>query len=397
LCGENFITQISDNINFFIENKIKIVKASNNNEVSSHGFIIEKPFIDYSFEQLFLRDTLKFSIDLKNKLFNNKKILITGGAGSVGSGLVIEILKFNIKKIYILDNNEYNMFKLKNLIDDNIQRKKVEYCLANIENKKILEIVFNKFKPDIIFHAAALKHVIFLENNIRQAILTNVIGTKNVLDVAIRYSVKYFIHVSTDKAADPKTILGYTKLISEEICKNLSKSKIVIGIVRFGNVFNSYGSVAEKFKSQIITSKKIQLSHPKVERFFMSANEATSFILSTLEIISKGIKKKCRIFICDMGGQVKIIDLAKKMLFLSGRIPERGISNKFYGLNKIEKISEKLLSTSEKIISNPENRIYEIEKIKKKININNIIKLAYGKLDNKKLKLKLDYMIKTNK
>jgi FlaA1/EpsC-like NDP-sugar epimerase len=296
-----------------------------------------------------------------------------------------------------LDNNEYNIFKLKNSINDNIQRKKVEYCLANIENKKILEIVFNKFKPDIVFHAAALKHVIFLENNIRQAILTNIIGTTNVLDVAIRYSVKYFIHVSTDKAADPKTILGYTKLISEEICKNLSKSKIVIGIVRFGNVFNSYGSVAEKFKSQIITSKKIQLSHPKVERFFMSANEATSFILSTLEIISKGIKKKCRIFICDMGGQVKIIDLAKKMLFLSGRIPERGISNKFYGLNKIEKISEKLLSTSEKIISNPENRIYEIEKAKKKINTNNIIKLAYAKLDNKRLKLKLEYLIKTNK
>lgn len=397
LCGDNFISQINRNINFFIKKKIKIVKASNNKEISRHGFIVEKPFTDFSFEQFFLRETLKFNKNLKNKFLNNKKILITGGAGSIGSGLVKKILEFNINKIYIVDNNEYNIFKLKNIIDEQKKSVNVEYFLVNIENKKLLEIIFSQHRPDIVFHAAALKHVLFLENNIRQAILTNIIGTKNVLDLALKYRVKYFIHISTDKAADPKTILGYTKFVSEEICKNFSKSKISIGIVRFGNVFNSYGSVAEKFKNQIEKSTKIQLSHPNVERFFMSANEATNLILSSLEIIYKKNSKKCRTFICDMGKQVKIMDLAKKMLFLSGRIPGNGISKKFYGLKKIEKISEKLLTSSEKIIGNPLKRIYEIEQSSRKVNLNKIIKLVNSKIDNIILKSKFKYLVKINK
>ena len=200
--------------------------------------------------------------------------------------LVRSLIKFNVKKIFIIDNNEHNVFQLINEIEENRSFKKVQFKILNIEDPKILNSFFMEINPDIVFHTAALKHVNFLEDNIPQAIKTNVLGTENVLKASRIFNVKYFVHISTDKAADPKNILGITKLISEIKCqKYFVKNKMKIAIVRFGNVFNSKGSVAEKFRTKLLKVKKIFITDPNVTRYFMSSEEAGNLIISALEIL----------------------------------------------------------------------------------------------------------------
>ena len=394
LCDKNFISLISNDIDFFIKKRIKIVQASNNYEVDNHGFIIEKPFKDYSFEELFLRKTLNLDLIKNSSLFKNKKIVITGGAGSIGSGLVKKLINFDVKKIYVIDNNEYNIFKLRNSIDKVEHTSKIEYYLTNIDNANLLNLNFKKIKPNIVFHAAALKHVVFLEKNVSQGIISNVLGTKNTILAAAKNNTQYFVHISTDKAADPKNVLGYTKLLSEYVCHNFKKSNMNIGIVRFGNVFNSFGSVAETIRNQIFQVKKIKLSHPSVERYFMSITEATNLIISTLQIISKNQnKKKCRTFICDMGTPIKIKDLAIKILYLSGRIPEKYISKSYYGLKNMEKLTENLISKKEKIIKIINNRIFEISCKFKKIDEKRLIQIIAQDFNNTELKRNLIKLI----
>jgi FlaA1/EpsC-like NDP-sugar epimerase len=394
LCSKIFITLISEDIDFFIKKKIKIVHASNNYEVDNHGYIVEKPFTDYSFEELFLRKTLNLDLTKNRKFLKNKKILITGGAGSIGGGLIKKLIKLNIKKLYVIDNNEYNIFRLKNSIDMDKYKKKIEFSLTNIENVDLLNLDFKRIKPNIVFHAAALKHVSFLESNIRQAVLTNVIGTYNTILSAVNNQTKYFVHISTDKAADPKNVLGYTKILSEYVCHNFKDTKMKIGIVRFGNVFNSYGSVAETFKSRILNVKKIKLSSPNVERYFMSIDEATNLIISTLELISENKNlKRCRTFICDMGTPIKIKNLALKMLYLSGRTSKKYISNSYYGLNNMEKISENLISKKEKIINIINEKILEINSKYKIVYFNKIKKIITDASKNHKIKRDIKKMI----
>lgn len=206
ICDHLAFYNLNKDINFFIKKKIKIVRASTNKDVKDHGFIIEKPFRDFSFEEIFFRNTLKTDHKTINKILSNKKILVTGGAGSIGGALVKKILEFNIKKIFILDNSEYNVFRFKVHNEHKKSFSKVKFIISNIENYKSLSNNIHKLKPDIVFHAAALKHVSFLEDNIKQGIYTNIIGTKNILKASVENKVKYFIHVSTDKA-DRKSVV----------------------------------------------------------------------------------------------------------------------------------------------------------------------------------------------
>ena len=176
-----------------------------------------------------MRKTLNLDLIKNSSLFKNKKIAITGGAGSIGSGLVKKLINFDVKKIYVIDNNEYNIFKLRNSIDKVEHTSKIEYYLTNIDNANLLNLNFKKIKPNIVFHAAALKHVVFLEKNVSQGIISNVLGTKNTILAAAKNNTQYFVHISTDKAADPKNVLGYTKLLSEYVCHNFKKSNMNIG------------------------------------------------------------------------------------------------------------------------------------------------------------------------
>lgn len=388
ICNLRFLRLVTEDIEFYIKKKIKIVKASTNKEIQIHGFIIEKPFSDFSFEQLFLRKKLRNNYK-NNSIVKNKTVLITGGAGSIGSGIVKNLLSQKPKLIVILDNNEYNIFKLnESLNKSNKFQKNIVFSLTNIENKVFVDEEFKKYKPDIVFHAAALKHVIFLENNVKQGILTNVFGTKNILESSKKYKIKYFIHISTDKAADPKNILGFTKKISEYICQTYKKN-LKIGIVRFGNVFNSYGSATEKFKNKINNSEKIYLSDPDVERYFMSNAEASNLIMLTLNHLKTSNNKGCKTFIFKMDKPIKIKDLVIKMIYLSGRNPNKILSSKYYGLNDIEKMSEKLIDTSDVITNSYNDKIIQVETKPQNINLSYLRKIIISNFNNIKIKQKL--------
>ena len=343
ICNRKYNNQITELIDFLIKNKIIIVQASTNYEIENHGYIVQKYFKDFSFRDIFLRETLKINKKLISSDLNNKRILVTGGGGSIGSNLVINLTKLNPKKIFVIDNNEYAIFNLlEKFKKKNI--KKINYKLLDINNYNNLKNYIKKVKPNIIFHTAALKHVKFLEENPIEAVKTNIYGTKNVLDLAIKYKTKKFIHISTDKAAEPKSILGISKFISEIICTNIPSKKTKIGIIRFGNVFDTNGSVSEIFRNRIINNSKIQISHKSAERFFMSKDESSNLLLNVQNYLNR--EKNIQMFTHDMGNPVRILELAKKMIFLSGRSSRIFISKKFLGLSKGEKLKEKGMSRS---------------------------------------------------
>ena len=371
ICDDSNKKKYFENIDYFINKKIIIVQASTNYEIQNHGFISQKLFKDFSFDDIFLRKTLKINKAETLKSIKGKKIVITGGAGSIGGYLAKNLINYKPKKIYIIDISEYNIFKLKNLLNYD-EKKIIEFKIINIENYPQVNNYFKFIKPDIIFNTAALKHVNFLEENFNQGLKTNYVGTKNLLKSANKNNVNFFVHVSTDKAANPINNLGITKMLSELICEKLSsKINLKVGIVRFGNVFDSYGSVGEIFKENILNSKKIEISDPNVKRFFMSKDEAANFLIYVSKVlINEKQYTKSRTFIYDMGKPIKIIDLARKIIFLSGRPHQKYLSNKFYGLNKSEKISESLMNKNEIKIQTYNNLITEIAN---KINVHSMV------------------------
>ncbi len=370
VCDKSVNKKYLSNIEFLIEKKIVIVQASTNFEIENHGFITQKLFKDFSFEDIFLRKTLKLNQKETLKYVKNKVIFVTGGAGSIGTYLVKNLLKYSPKRIIIVDNNEYNLFRSKNIINESYQ-KLINFKIANIDDKSEIDSIIKHFRPNIVFNTAALKHVNFLEENPNQGLKVNYRGTKNVINSCNKHNVKIFIHVSTDKAANPINTLGVSKFLSEISCHNeFKKNKTKIGIVRFGNVFDSYGSVSEIFKNNILNSKKIKISNPNVERYFMSKDEAANFLIYVYKILYfENNNNHVRTFIYNMGEPIKIIDLAKKIIFLSGRPYEKFLSKKYYGLQNIEKISENLLNSHEIILRKYKRLIIEISSGKKFIKI----------------------------
>ena len=369
LCDQKYKKTILKNIDLLIKQNIVLVRASTNKEILNHGFIVQKPFIDFSFDDIFLRK--KLNIYKSNlEIFENKKILITGGCGSIGSNLVLILSKIKGIKIFVVDTNEYNTFGLLNLKIEKKYLSKINIKNINIENE--LEVInyIKDIKPYYVFNTAAVKHVKLIEENPLRAIKTNIVGTANVLKGSSQAKVKGFIHVSTDKAAEPINLLGITKKVSELIARKYSKKiNMKVGIVRFGNVFDSFGSVSELFRHNILNNKKISISNPDVERFFMSKLEATNFLITSLNLLLKNkYKNQSKLYIYDMGKPIKIIELAKKMIFLSGRDISKNINKKFYLLNKNEKISETLIGKNEKIIMKHNDGISEVAYINDKIN-----------------------------
>jgi FlaA1/EpsC-like NDP-sugar epimerase len=357
-CNKKYNYQITEVVNFLINKKIIIVQASTNYEIENHGYIVQKYFKDFSFRDIFLRETLKINKNLIAKDINNKKILVSGGGGSIGSNLILNLIKFKIKRIFVVDNNEYSIFKLREKLPVAIIDK-IDFKILDINDVSSLKKYIKKIKPNLIFHTAAIKHVGFLEKNPVEGVRTNVFGTKNLLEAAVKYKVKKFIHISTDKAADPKNILGITKFFSELVCANSVSKKTKIGIVRFGNVFDSSGSVGEIFRNKIVNSKKICISHKLAERFFMSKEESSNLILNIQNYMNN--KNRIQMYTHDMGTSVNILELAKKMAFLSGRNPDNVISKKFTGLMQGEKLKEQLLNDFETIVHKDRNNIIQFQ------------------------------------
>jgi len=293
---------------------------------------------DISVTDLLARHPQDLDKEKISSFIENKTILITGAGGSIGSEIVRQCIKFNAKKLILLDHSEYNLYQ----IEQEVSHKADVVCaMQSVINKKQLQKTFEKHKPQIVIHAAAYKHVPMVEANIDEGILNNIVGTKNCIDVAIENNVEKFILISTDKAVRPTNVMGTTKRICELYAqnavslKNTAANYTEIVTVRFGNVLGSSGSVIPKFKKQIESGQNVTVTHPDITRYFMLIPEACELVLQAGAIGTGG-----EIFILDMGEPIKIVDLAQKMIDLSGR---DDIEIEFSGLRPGEKLYEELL------------------------------------------------------
>ncbi len=286
----------------------------------------------------------------KDKIYdfiNNKVIFISGAGGSIGSELSRQIINMNPKTIILYDNSEFNLFKITNqitkLIDNNKNQTLLKSILGDIVNHNKLNIIFKKYKPNIVFHAAAYKHVNIVENNKIESIRNNVLGSYNLINTSVDFNVENFMFISTDKAIRPTSIMGASKRISEIILLNYRKSnQTKLSLVRFGNVINSNGSVIPLFQDQIKSGGPVTVTHPDVTRYFMSIAEAVGLVLEA----SIQAKHKDK-FILNMGKPIKILDIAKKMISLSGHTNSLDEDNgdikiEFIGLRSGEKMHEDL-------------------------------------------------------
>ena len=290
---------------------------------------------DISVEDLLARHPQDLDKDKISKFIQDKTILITGAGGSIGAEIARQCEIFGAKKLILLDHSEYNLYA----IMEELQKVAVTPVMQSIANLSDMDETFKKYKPEIVIHAAAYKHVPLVESNIYEGIVNNVMGTKNVIDTAIKYGVQKFVMISTDKAVRPTNVMGATKRICELYAQNVlsleNSNTTDIVAVRFGNVLGSSGSVIPKFKAQIESGKNITVTHPDITRYFMLIPEACELVLQVGAIGTGG-----EIFILDMGEPIKIVDLAQKMIELSGK---KDIKIEFSGLRPGEKLYEELL------------------------------------------------------
>ena len=327
----------------------------------------------------------------------NKVVMVTGGGGSIGSELCRQIAKFSPKLLLILDIYENNAYELENEIISNFKNLKEKVLIASVREEKRLENIFNEYKPQVIFHAAAHKHVPLMERNPEEAIKNNVIGTLNVAECAHKYGAERFVLISTDKAVNPTNVMGASKRMCEMIIQAIDKnSNTEFVAVRFGNVLGSNGSVIPLFKKQIAKGGPVTLTHKKITRYFMLIPEAAQLVLQAGAYAKGG-----EIFVLDMGNPVLIYDLAKDLIKLSGFEPEIDIKIEITGLRPGEKLYEELLMDEEGLRKTSHEKIfiakpgeYDFEMLK--LGVNALKKIAdLGDVET--LKTALQFIVKTYK
>ncbi len=299
---------------------------------------------DIKIEDLLEREPIKMdNVNIVREVVD-KTVLVTGAAGSIGSEICRQLMRYQPKKVIMLDQAESPMydlqFELKNTYKDQLER--MEFVIANVKDKARMEEVFEAFHPNLVYHAAAYKHVPFMEENPYEAVYINVFGTRNVADLAIKYGVQKFVMISTDKAVNPTNVMGATKRMAEIYIQSRSTEQTHFVTTRFGNVLGSNGSVIPLFKKQLAAGGPLTVTHKDIIRFFMTIPEACNLVLEAGAMGEGG-----DIFVFDMGKPVKIYDMAKKMIQLSGR---HGIEIKEVGLRPGEKLYEELLATKENTI-----------------------------------------------
>lgn len=321
------------------------------------GEIVFNQIRDVSIDDLLGRDQIKLDTSSLRSMIENKTILVTGGGGSIGSELCRQIAKYSPNKLIILDIYENNAYDIQLELKRNYPDLDLEVCIESIRDRKRMKYVFDHYRPDIVFHAAAHKHVPLMEDSYISAVKNNVLGTKNLLDMADKYKVKKFVNISTDKAVNPTNIMGATKRIIEIMLQTINNhSETDFVAVRFGNVLGSNGSVIPLFKKQIKEGGPVTVTHKDIIRYFMTIPEACQLVLQAGAIAKGG-----QIFILDMGEPVKILDLAENLIRLSGYIPYEDIQIEFTGLRPGEKLYEELLLNLENSDKTEFEKIY-IEK-----------------------------------
>jgi len=294
-------------------------------------------------EDLLGRKPIKLDEKNISDTINNKTILVTGAAGSIGSEIVRQVVNFNPSKIILLDQAESALYDFEMELISLGKNKNIEVAIGDITQPDRMERLFAYFKPQVIFHAAAYKHVPLMEDNPTESVNTNVFGTKVLVDLSLKYNAERFVMVSTDKAVNPTNVMGASKRIAEIYTQSAnSEGKTKFITTRFGNVLGSNGSVIPLFEKQIENGGPVTITHPEVTRYFMTIPEACQLVLE-----AGAMGKGGEVFVFDMGKSMKIIDLAKNMIRLSGFEPEKDIKIKITGLRPGEKLYEEVLSDKE--------------------------------------------------
>jgi len=298
-----------------------------------------------SMEALLGRQSITHPRDVSelNQIYSHKRILITGAGGSIGSELVRQLRRFQPSQLVLLDKDENNLYEITCEIREEFES--VVEVVADIRNRDGLGKIFRQYRPEVVFHAAAYKHVPLMEHYPAEAILNNVMGTRHVAELSREWGVDVFVFVSTDKAVNPSNTMGASKRVAEMIVQSLASSCATTRFccVRFGNVLGSRASVVPIFQRQIRQGKNITVTHPDVTRYFMTIPEAVQLVIQAGSLGRNG-----EIFLLDMGDQVKIVDLARSLIELSGLVPEKDISIEFTGLRPGEKLDEELLIDGER-------------------------------------------------
>ncbi len=314
-----------------------------------NGQLSAKQIKEVAIEELLDRNEIKIDGAGVAQWIQGKTVLVTGAAGSIGSEIVKQLIQFNPAKIIALDQGETPLFELEGAL----QSELVEYVIGDVRKDDRMRRVFQAFHPNVVFHAAAYKHVPLMENNPTEAILTNVWGTKVLADLAVEHQVEKFVMVSTDKAVNPTNVMGASKRAAEIYVQSLNESVSTAFITtRFGNVLGSNGSVVKIFKKQIESGGPVKVTHPEITRFFMTIPEAVQLVLQA-GFMGKGGE----IFVFDMGEKVKIVDLAKKMIQLSGFELGVDMEIQFSGLRPGEKLFEEVLSDHETTLPTTHEKI----------------------------------------
>lgn len=301
-------------------------------------------------EDLLQRPTINLNINKIQKELTNKVIVVTGAAGSIGSEIVRQLVRFAPEKILLIDQAESALFdfdyELNANFKDYLTQTKLEIIVANVTDEPRLRRIFREHKPDIVFHAAAYKHVPLMEDNPYEAVKVNILGTKNIADLSVEFEVNKFVMVSTDKAVNPTNVMGATKRLAEmytQSMNSLGATRFII--TRFGNVLGSSGSVIPLFTKQIKAGGPVTVTHPEITRYFMTISEASQLVLE-----AGAMGQGSEVYVFDMGQPVKVIDLAKKMIQLSGFEEGKDIKISFTGLRPGEKLYEELLNDNENTI-----------------------------------------------
>ena len=312
-------------------------------------------------EDLLGRPPVKFDHVEVATLVSNKKIMVTGGGGSIGSELCFQICKYRPATLVIFEFCEYNLYEIERKLKLQFPEQQIEAVLGDIRSKKSLEKTIKDYSVEVIYHAAAYKHVPLLEKNIFMAVHTNIVGTSNISECAEKCGVKRVVIISTDKAVRPTSIMGATKRIAEKIILEREKNGTDFIVVRFGNVLGSRGSVIPLFEKQIEAGGPVTVTSKKMIRYFMSIPEAAELVLQ-----AGTIGNDRDIMILDMGEQVNIYEMAKRLIKLSGFMPHRDIKIEFTGIRPGEKEYEELLTTDELVNRTPFDRICVARKDKTK-------------------------------
>ncbi|MBQ8140142.1 MAG: polysaccharide biosynthesis protein [Clostridia bacterium] len=305
-------------------------------------------------EDLLFRDSIDVDTETLRSYYEGKTVLVTGGGGSIGSEICKQIAKYSPKKLIILDIYENNAYTLEQTLKTRYGSS-LDFCveIASVRDKQRLEAIFAAYRPDVVFHAAAHKHVPLMEHSSTEAIKNNVAGTYNTADMAEKYGVKKFILISTDKAVNPTNIMGASKRMCEMIVQCRTNSKTSFVAVRFGNVLGSNGSVIPLFKEQIERGGPITLTDKRIIRYFMTIPEASQLVMHAGVLAESG-----ELFVLDMGNPVKILDLAENMIRLSGLTPYKDIDIVEIGLRPGEKLYEELLIRSENMKKTANKKIF---------------------------------------